>query len=268
MNRRVWILLAAVFIAVFIVYLFPAIPQSEAYHNFVDKRALFGVPNCLNVISNALFLLVGVRGMWFTLRADHGMNAFVDSRERWPYAAFFAGVTLTAFGSAWYHLNPNDRTLVWDRIPMAIGFMALVAALIGERIDVETGVWLLLPLISVGIGSVVYWEITQLRGHGDLRPYAVVQFGSLLVLLLVIVLFPARYTRTTDFAVSLALYGVAKIFEAADRPVFGLAHVVSGHTIKHIFAAFSAYWIFRMLRLRSPIASNDGVSVPRAKAFA
>ena len=256
MNRRVWILLGAILIAVFIVYLFSAIPQSEAYHNFADTRAFLGIPNFLNVASNALFLLVGLPGMWFTLRSSAKPNAFVDLRERWPYFAFFVGVTLTAFGSTWYHLRPNDHTLVWDRIPMAIAFMSLVAALVAERVDVAAGVRLLLPLIVAGIGSVVYWEVTQSRGHGDLRPYAIAQFGALLVLLLLIALFPARYTRTPDFAVALGLYAIAKFFEVADRIVFAAARVASGHTIKHVVAALSAYWILRMLRLRTPIAQN------------
>ncbi len=250
MNRRVWILLGAILIATFIVYLFPVIPQSEAYHNFADKRAFFGVPNFLNVASNALFLLVGLPGMWFMLSAGTAQKAFIDPQERWPYFAFFVGVTLTAFGSAWYHLNPNDATLIWDRLPMMIGFMALVAAVAGERISPPTGLGLalLIPLILLGVASVLVWAV-----RNDLRPYAIAQFGSLLVLVLLIALFPARYTRTPDFAISLVLYGIAKFFELADRAVFSVMHVVSGHTIKHIFAALSAFWILRMLRLRAPI---------------
>jgi hypothetical protein len=84
MNRRVWILLAAMLVGAFVVFLFPAIPQDEAYHNFADKRALLGITNCLNVISNALFLFVGLPGMWFTICAGRLPNVFVDSRERWP----------------------------------------------------------------------------------------------------------------------------------------------------------------------------------------
>jgi di/tricarboxylate transporter len=138
-------------------------------------------------------------GIRFVLRADtQGAAGFVDSRERWPYFAFFVGVALTAFGSGYYHLRPNDHTLVWDRIPMAIGFMALVAAVVAERISVKLGARLLLPLIVVGIGSVIYWDVTQTRDHGDLRPYAIAQFGSLLILLLIVALFPPRYTRTSD----------------------------------------------------------------------
>jgi len=69
---------------------------------------------------------------------------------------------------------------------------------------------------------------------------------------LIVALFPPRYTRTSDLIVSLAIYGVAKGLEAADKPVFAAGHFVSGHTLKHLAAAISAYWILRMLRLRAP----------------
>jgi hypothetical protein len=256
MTWRVWSLLAAVLLAVVIVFLFPAIPQNEAYHSFADTRELLGIPNFFDVLSNALFLFVGIIGIRFVL----GPSRFVDPRERWPYLTFFAAVTVTAFGSAWYHLNPNDRTLIWDRILMAVGFMSLVAAMIAERISVRVGLWLLGPLSAVGVASVVYWEITQAEGRGDLRLYAIAQFGSLLILLLLIALFPPRYTRGFDFVVSLAIYALAKILEAADRPVFSAGHIVSGHTLKHIAAAVSTYWILRMLRLRIP----RDLSAPRA----
>jgi hypothetical protein len=255
MKWRFWILVGAILAAIVVMILIPAIPQSEAYHNFADTRALLGIPNCLNVISNAFFLLIGLLGVRFVLRRDsRGAAAFVDPLERWPYLVFFVGVTLTAFGSSYYHLNPNDHTLVWDRIPMTIGFMALVAAMLAERIGVKLGAWLLLPLVALGAASVVYWDITQSRGHGDLRPYALAQFGSLLVLLLLIALFPPRYTRTSDLGIALAFYALAKVLEAADKPIFAAGHIVSGHTLKHLAAALSTYWILRILRLRAPLA--------------
>jgi hypothetical protein len=246
MKWRLGVLIGAIAAAVGILFLIPAIPQSEAYHNFADKRALLGIPNCLNVLSNVFFLFVGAWG----LRTVFRRAQFLDRRERWPYAMFFVGVTLTAFGSSWYHLNPNDATLVWDRIPMTIGFMSLVAAILAERISVPAGRWLLVPMIAFGVGSVLYWEATEQQGRGDLRPYAFAQFGSLLILLLVILLFPARYTRTYDLGVSLALYALAKLLEATDRPIFTALKFVSGHTLKHLAAAVSACWIVRMLRLR------------------
>jgi hypothetical protein len=255
MNWRSWILIGAALVAVVVTFVFPAIPQSEAYHNFADTRALLGIPNCLNVISNAFFLLVGLLGIRFVFRGSaRETNAFLDPRERWMYFVFFVGVALTAFGSSYYHLNPNDHTLVWDRIPMTIGFMALVAAMLAERASVKLGTRLLFPLVILGAASVIYWDVTQRRGHGDLRPYALAQFGSLLIVVLLIALFPPRYTRTMDLGVALALYVLAKLLEAADKPIFAACHIVSGHTLKHLAAALSTYWILSMLRLRTPLA--------------
>lgn len=267
MNRRVWLLLGSLAAVVIVVFLLHPIPQSEAYHNFADQRALLGIPHCLDVISNAAFLIVGVWGIWLVLsKSAAASKRFLDSRERWPYLVFFIGVALTAFGSSYYHLLPNDSRLVWDRIPMTIGFMGLLAAMVGERISVRIGLRSIAPLVLFGIGSVYYWRFTQQAGHGDLRPYALVQFGSMLAILLLIVLFPPRYTRTSDLVASFAIYGLAKVFEAADRPIFALGHIVSGHTLKHLTAALSAYWILRMLRARVPIAQAQ--PVPNATLIA
>lgn len=254
MKARIAILLATVSVATAILFYFPAIPQSETYHLFADRRAFLGIPNFLNVVSNLLFLFVGLAGVRSILRGKSG--ALAHAAERWAYLIFFVTVALTAFGSSWYHLHPDDHTLVWDRLPIAMGFMALLDALVAERLSTKAGLWLLAPLLLFGAGGVIYWAATQSRGHGDLRFYALAQFGGLLALVLLITLFPARYTRAADFAVSLLLYGVAKGFEALDAPAFRVLRVVSGHTLKHLFAALSAYWILRMLRLRQPVASS------------
>jgi hypothetical protein len=103
---------------------------------------------------------------------------------------------------------------------------------------------------------VLYWNVTLARGHNDLRPYVVAQFGSLLALLVLVAFFPPRYTRGADLIVSLLIYALAKVFEAADRPIFNLGGIVSGHTMKHIIAAVSAYWILRMLKLRAPVTAT------------
>lgn len=259
-NWRLWVLLATVAAVIVTGFLLPPIPQSQDYHNFADQRKFLGVPNFLNVASNALFLVFGFMGIALVFsrmkRAGARAFAFINPGEAWSYLIFFCAVALTAFGSAYYHLAPNDQTLLWDRIPMAIGFMALLAALISERISPKVGLALLLPLLAIGAGSVVFWEISQRAGHGDLRPYALVQFGSLLLLLLILALFPPRYTRGADLILALALYASAKIFEAADRPIFSAGHIVSGHTLKHIVAALATYAIYKMLRNRRPVAAS------------
>lgn len=243
--------LAAIVITLFL----PRISQNQAYHQFADQRRFLKIPNCLNVISNAPFLLVGALGLVFLLRqgTSDGGSCFVATQERWPYAVFFLGVALTSLGSAYYHLAPGRDRLVWDRLPMTFAFMSFLAAIVVERINLKVGLWLLLPLVMFGISAVIYWHLSEVEGRGDLRFYILVQAYPLLGIPLMILLFPPRYSRSADLLGAVGFYTVAKVFELLDKPIFTIGRVVSGHSLKHIAAAVSAYWIFRMLRLRSAI---------------
>ncbi|HTS37554.1 MAG TPA: hypothetical protein VMH04_17895 [Candidatus Solibacter sp.] len=225
----------------------PPIPQPLAYHNFADHRAWLGIPNFGDVVSNLPFALVGIAGLIFLL----GSRApkFADRRESWLYLVMFAGLILTAIGSAYYHLAPDNERLVWDRIPIMIVFMALLAAVMAERVSIAAGLWLFPLFESAGVGSVLLWHASELAGHGDLRFYAAVQVYSILTLLAALLL-PTRYTRGTDYAVVVAFYVLAKILEETDQQVFSLGHIVSGHTLKHLAAAAASYWILRMLSRR------------------
>jgi hypothetical protein len=240
------LIVPAIVIAV-VALLLPPIPQPLAYHNFADQREWLGIPNFGDVASNLPFAIIGIWGL--ILLSQHQAVKFDDPRERWLYIVMFAGLILTAFGSAYYHLAPGNARLVWDRIPIMIVFMALLAAVIAERVSVSAGLWLFPVLQAAGVGSVLLWRAGELRGHGDLRFYAAVQVYAILVLLLVLLL-PAKYTRGSDFAAVVGFYVLAKVLEEADRQVFALGHIVSGHTLKHLAAAAAGYWILRMLKKR------------------
>jgi ceramidase len=164
----------------------PRIPQNESYHDFADQRAVLGISNFLNVVSNLPFLFVGIAGLLFLTRkqSTSSRDSFFHRFERWPYAVFFLGVTLACFGSAYYHLSPNSDRLMWDRLPMSIAFMSLLAAVIAERINVRVGLASLAPLVAVGVASVIYWHLGELSGVGDLRPHVLVQFYSLVAIIL------------------------------------------------------------------------------------
>ncbi|MBI4735646.1 MAG: alkaline phytoceramidase [candidate division NC10 bacterium] len=227
----------------------PPIPQSQDYHRFADQRAFLGIPNFLNVISNAAFLLVGAMGLSFLWRrrGSGPESSFAEGSEQWPYVIFFLGVALTGLGSGYYHLAPDNARLVWDRAPMSVAFMSILAALATERISVKAGRLSLFPLVAAGIGSVWYWRLTELGGRGDLRPYIIVQFYPTVAIPLIMLLFPSRYSRSADLLGAGATYGVAKAFEAADAQVFAVGRIASGHTLKHITAALATYLILRML---------------------
>ena len=231
-------------IAVFLGMLFVApISQPASYHHFSDARSFLGIPNALNVLSNAAFLFVGVAGAWFLLTRSN--QAFTSAIERVPYLVLFFGVSLTTFGSGYYHWSPSNATLVWDRLPMTFGFMGLFAACLAERINLRAGQVLLWPMVVLGILSVVYWQRT-----GDLRPYVLVQFYSLIAIAILVGLFAPRYTRGKDVFIAIGFYALAKVLETYDAAVYATLRIVSGHTLKHIAAAVASLVLLRMLYKR------------------
>lgn len=218
--------------------------QNESFHNFADTRTLLGVPNCLNVVSNLPFVLIGIIGL-VSIRRDQFSII---------YAALFSGILLTGLGSAYYHFHPDNNTLVYDRIPMTIVFTSFLAATIAERMSLKWGVRLLFPLIIMGIASVLWWHYTELKGGGDLRFYMVVQFFPMILIPLIFLLFPVPGSGRTAryFLFIVAWYIVAKVFEHYDEEVFSALRVISGHSIKHLVAAISTWYIFRIYRQKQP----------------
>jgi hypothetical protein len=254
MNRLTLLsfLLIGLAIPVAVLLLVPPYAQPLWYHDFADQRCLVCVPNALNVVSNLPFVLVGGWGLLF-LASRRSLGAFRDPAERWSYFVFFAGIALTGVGSAYYHWHPDNARLLWDRLPLAVAFMAFFAAVIAERIDRRAGLWLLVPLAVLGGGSVVYWHLTEVWGRGDLRPYFLVQFYPLAAMPFILLLFPARYTRAADVWGVIAWYAGAKGLELLDGAIYTQGQVVSGHTLKHLVAAVGAYMVLFMLQHRRPL---------------
>ena len=227
------------------------IAQNPQYHQFADTRQMAGIPFFLNVLSNVPFTIVGWIGMTFVYRNMNERQVFHDPREAMAWMTAFFGIALIGPGSAYYHIAPSNATLLWDRLPMAVGFMGLYAAVLAERVDVDSGVWLLPVLVILGVGSVVYWYFTEQAGAGDLRPYAVVQFFPLATIPVMLWLFPARYDGARYLWRLLILYGVAKGFEYGDAGLFdATGGFISGHTVKHLTAAIACWFLVGYLQGR------------------
>jgi len=228
--------------ALALVFSLPPLAQDPAYHRFADRRAFFGIPNFWDVASNVLFLLVGIAGLAVCRRND-----LRSSRAAW--IALFAGVSLVSIGSSYYHWDPRNATLVWDRLPIAIAFTGLFVGLLGEYVSARLARALLLPALLLGASSVLYWQWA-----GDLRPYLWVQVISLLGVPIVMLLFRAPYTHSWLLPVALVCYGVAKGAEGLDAEVFGFTRgLFSGHSLKHVLAAGACLIIVWMLRARKPV---------------
>lgn len=254
LAHRRWllaILSAAALVAAFFV---PRIPQDPAYHVFVDSRTLLGVSNFWNVLSNIGYLVVGLYGV---ARASRLQAAVLMP----AYITFCVAVTFVALGSSWYHYAPSTTSLVWDRLPMAAGFMALLSLVLGERVSWQLSRQLLWPLVIAGVASVVYWAWTEQHGVGDLRPYALVQFLPVLLMPLLLLLFPGNSGSAKWLWWSFAGYVVAKLAEQFDGPIYD-AIGLSGHSIKHLVSSVAALFaVFAMLEMKAPHSTGRGRNV-------
>ena len=235
----------AIIIAVYLWHI-PPIPQNPLYHHFADGRTLWDIPNALNVITNIPFLIIGFMGLIRVIKIKDEYSLF--------YAILFFGIIWICFGSSSYHWHPDNTRLVWDRLPMTIAFMSLFSAIIAERISLKAGRWLLLPMLLLGTFSVLYWYYTEIDGHGDLRLYVFIQFFPMLAIPYLLLLFPPQYTAVHYLWFSLISYLLAKICEFNDNLIYQITHhIISGHSIKHLLAALSAFFIYRYICARKKI---------------
>ena len=223
---KLWVWAGILLVIVILCIFSDPVPQDPLYHHFVDQRMLLGTPHALNVLSNIAYLLVGILGCTLIgKRRDSvkGINML--------YFVFFIGVLLTGFGSAYYHWSPDNTRLVWDRLPMTIGFMSLICIVVSERCSLSLGLTLFPWLLALGILCVVYWAWLD-----DLRPYYVVQYGMMLLLPILIWRFKGPGTFWLWLIIS--LYFIAKLLELWDLQVFNWSEgIISGHTLKHLVSA-------------------------------
>jgi len=244
-NRPLLALLGLTAISLAGLLLVPPIPQDQSYHQFADPRILLGIPNFWNVVSNLPFIAVGAVG----LSQFHRHPATI---------VLFLGIFLAGFGSSYYHWNPNDRTLFWDRLPMTLCFMAILAIVIEERVDRRAGAILLWPLTAIAVLSLLLWRWT-----GDLRLYAWVQFFPCLALPVIFLLFAPRFSGTIYWLVAAMFYALAKLFEFYDSAIYSAGAILSGHTLKHFAAAAACGTLLRYFEKRQPIVIPNAADRPQ-----
>lgn len=209
------------------------IAQLPHYHEFADQSALFGIPHAADVLSNAGFALVAIWG-WLSLWPHRAGDQL---RAGWPgYRLFLIGLMLTAFGSAAYHLAPDNAHLIWDRLPIALVCAGL---LVGVRGDTQPGLRTNIEAIALAlyaVASVAWWVWTDGTGADDLRPYLLLQILPLILIPLWQVIYRAPRTDRIAFGAAMALYVAAKAAELLDHEIAHATGFVSGHTLKHLIA--------------------------------
>ena len=221
------------------LFFVPPIAQDLSYHNFADKRSMLGINNFFDVTSNLPFFFVGLLGL-YTVYKHWGMPS------SWSWLVLFLSIFLVSFGSSCYHFNPVNKTLTWDRLPIAVGFMALFVVVVSDYINLKLEKWLLIPMSIVGITSVLYWHYTD-----DLRMYAWVQFVSMALLLVIIFVYKPTHLQTKYLLLAFFFYILSKVAEYFDKPIYDLfGQAMSGHTLKHLLAATATFFFYILLKRR------------------
>lgn len=243
------LLLFIIFIVCMSVFFIPPIAQDISYHAFVDQRTFFTIPYFSDVVSNLPYALVGIIGCI----ACYQQKLHIIKSITLSYYVFFIGLILIALGSAYYHTQPVNDTLIWDRGAMVLSFMAFFHIIIAERVSTKYAHALLFVLLLLGISSVLYWFFTEMQGRGDLRFYGVIQFLPILLIPLILVMYPKKFTHDRLIWAILVGYAIAKVCEIYDAEIFAmLGEVISGHTLKHLISALGAACFLWGLFIRRP----------------
>ncbi len=255
LNKReigLVLLLAITLFVITIVLFADPIAQDQQYHQFHDTQIIFGIPNFWNVISNIVFLFVGLRGVKWMTKVN---TSSYLSELKLVYWVLFVSLTCIGIGSSYYHLSPNNNTLVWDRLPMTVAFMSLFSIIIAEFISIKLGRKLFVPLLITGTLSVVYWQYTEQLGQGDLRLYVLVQFLPVLLIPVILLMFESVFTHKRAYWLMIGAYGAAKLLEYFDSEVAEIISI-SGHTLKHLVAGLGIYLLVSAYNKRLSQTSN------------
>ena len=234
--------LAGLIILLLLAIFLPAIAQNQNYHNFIDQRTFFGIKNTSNTLSNLAFIMVGLWGL-----INFYKNKYIKISNSFSVLLnlFFISIILTGLSSSYYHLSPNDFTLVFDRLALSLVFAVVLTMLASIRISERSGFHTLAELIILAPLSVLLWNY-----NGNLKPYAVLQFGGIIIIVLTLLLTKAQ-KQSPCFASLIILYGFAKVAEFYDVEIFNLSqNLISGHTLKHLIGALAVLIFITPLKVK------------------
>jgi len=184
------------------------------------------------VAPGLIFFILGLLGLW-KLWAQR--STFVRS----IWMVFFIASIGIGLGSGYYHLDPSDQRLFWDRLSVSTAFMALLAGVITERTSLNRAKAITPFLILAGMGSIFYWAWS-----GDIRFYLLIQCFSIIALPLLCFCFPMKGDKYIYGVV--IFYVLAKLVEMVDGQIFSLTHqMISGLTLKELCGAVGVYFVYR-----------------------
>ncbi|MDM0017395.1 hypothetical protein [Variovorax saccharolyticus] len=257
LSRRERSLLALAALLVGAAVLGPSVPAPAlGGAPFADGQPWRALPNAMDVLSNLPFAVLGIWGLRTLRRLDRAHEQLQDAAPL-PQAEvqppvnaldcawmFFAGLVLTALGSAFYHLQPDDLRLAADRAGMAVAFAGLVGFAVCERVSARAG-W---PAAWFTFGGGLL-AAAVCHVSGNALPWALLQLGGMALVLALALTRPVAGAIGLKLGWVLFFYALAKLFELADHAIYAATHqLLSGHSLKHLTAALAALPVLHALQ--------------------
>ncbi|RJV00627.1 MAG: hypothetical protein DWC06_06080 [Candidatus Poseidoniales archaeon] len=235
--------LLSLFASILIAIAYGPIEQPQSYHNFADNREFLSIPNTLDVMSNIVIVFPGIMGL--LLVKERSQKSLLSEDEISIHITLFSGMILTFAGSVWFHLDPNDSTLFWDRLGMSVVIGSCISLLIHDMWDRNIVAKIHIPILVLSILSVVSWTIFD-----DLRFYFIIKHHPFVLLPILMYFGQSIYDNVSGYIKGLSMFVLATIFEFTDLRIFELTGFISGHTMKHIFAGIGLWFLMVMIRDR------------------
>ncbi|XP_058781129.1 uncharacterized protein LOC131655251 [Vicia villosa] len=255
-RNRIWGATATFLCCMCFILFTPPIPRSLNHHRFADVRNLLGVPNTLNVMTNFPFLVVGVLGFVFAL--DGTFFNISSQGEVWSWVVFYSGMIGIAFGSAYYHLKPDNHRVIWDTLPMTVAFSSLMSCLVFERFGQRTGLCCLFALLVSAFLCVLHERI-----YNDIRFCVMFQLILSLAIPAVAFMYRSKYTHSGYWFLATGIYVLAKIQGITDKKIFRVNnYFITGHSLEHLCLALipislSIMLIYRELKFQRLVDLKD-----------
>jgi hypothetical protein len=242
-DIKIFLVIVTAVVGITMNFFISPLPLAIDYAECADTRIFFGVPSFLNIFSCIFLMIFGLNGLWAV--KNFFFNQPSSNTHILALYAFAFMCSIFLGGSSMYYHLDTVTNIMWEMYATSITFLSILCIAVSERGGKRLGYSLFFPLLLIIWLSASYWEETNLLGNVDFRYFTFTEFLPLLLLIIAVFLFPNKVDNTSwYFMIGTLIFSI--ICEFSDYKVYSITkHIVSGHTLKHLFCSLAIYYLYQ-----------------------